>query len=176
MHVSSVAHHVRLFATPWTVAHQASPSMGFSRQEYWSGLPFPSPGDLPHPGIKPGLLHWRQSLNPLSHQGSPQMHIGSSLFWSFPFKYHKKLQHKMEAQQGNAESVEIWGHLYDLPHFEKYRFSLISQVYGCFLYFSLMRNASDTYYRWTNHKIDKCSKSFTVIRTKRISYDQIGVH
>ena len=46
--------HVRLFATPWTVAYQASPSMGFSRQEYWSGLPFPSPGDLPDPGIKPG--------------------------------------------------------------------------------------------------------------------------
>ena len=45
--------HVRLFATPWTVAHQAPPSMGFSRQEYWGGLPFPSPGDLPHPGIKP---------------------------------------------------------------------------------------------------------------------------
>ena len=47
---------VRLFATPWTVAYQASPSMGFSRQEYWSGLPFPSPGDLPDPGIKPGSL------------------------------------------------------------------------------------------------------------------------
>ena len=44
---------VQLFATPWTVAHQAPPSMGFSRQEYWSGLPFPSPGDLPDPGIKP---------------------------------------------------------------------------------------------------------------------------
>ena len=44
---------VRLFATPWTVAHQAPPSMGFSGQEYWSGLPFPSPGDLPNPGIKP---------------------------------------------------------------------------------------------------------------------------
>ena len=44
---------VQLFATPWTVAHQAPPSMGFSRQEYWSGLPFPSPGDLPEPGIKP---------------------------------------------------------------------------------------------------------------------------
>ena len=43
---------VRLFATPWTVAHQAPPSMEFSRQEYWSGLPFPSPGDLPNPGIK----------------------------------------------------------------------------------------------------------------------------
>ena len=45
---------VRLFATPWTVAYHAPPSVGFSRQEYWSGLPFPSPGDLPNPGIKPG--------------------------------------------------------------------------------------------------------------------------
>ena len=44
--------HVRLFATPWTVAYQAPPSMGFSRQEYWSGLPFPSPGYLPDPGIE----------------------------------------------------------------------------------------------------------------------------
>ena len=44
---------VRLFVAPWTAAHQAPPSMGFSRQEYWSGLPFPSPGDLPDPGIEP---------------------------------------------------------------------------------------------------------------------------
>ena len=44
---------VQLFATLWTVAHQAPQSMGFSRQEYWSGLPFPSPGDLPDPGIEP---------------------------------------------------------------------------------------------------------------------------
>ena len=44
---------VRLFATPWTVVYQAPPSVGFSRQEYWSGLPFPSPGDLPNPGIEP---------------------------------------------------------------------------------------------------------------------------
>ena len=52
MKVKSLS-HVRLFVTPWAVAHQASPSMGFSRQEYWSGLPFPSPGDLPDPGIEP---------------------------------------------------------------------------------------------------------------------------
>ena len=45
---------VRLFATPWTVAYQAPQSMEFSRQYYWSGLPFPSPADLPNPGIKPG--------------------------------------------------------------------------------------------------------------------------
>ena len=46
--------YVQLFVTPWTVAHQAPPSMEFSSQEYWSGLPFPSPGDLPDPGIEPG--------------------------------------------------------------------------------------------------------------------------
>ena len=45
---------VQLFVIPWTVVYQASPSMRFSRQEYWSGLPFPSPGDLPYPGIEPG--------------------------------------------------------------------------------------------------------------------------
>ena len=44
---------VRLFVTPWTVARQTSLSMGFSRQEYWSGLPCPPPGDLPNPGIEP---------------------------------------------------------------------------------------------------------------------------
>ena len=44
---------VQLFVTLWTVAHQASLSMGFPRQEYWSGLPFPSLGDLPNPGIEP---------------------------------------------------------------------------------------------------------------------------
>ena len=46
--------HVGLFATPWTVAYNAYQSIGFSRQEYWSGLPFPSPGDLPDPGTKLG--------------------------------------------------------------------------------------------------------------------------
>ena len=50
--VSSLS-RVQLFATPQTVAHQALPSMGFYRQEYWSGLPFPSPGELPDPGTEP---------------------------------------------------------------------------------------------------------------------------
>ena len=45
---------VRLFVTSWTVSYQIPPFMGFSRQEYWSGLPFPFPGDRPHPGIKSG--------------------------------------------------------------------------------------------------------------------------
>ena len=63
----------RLFATPWTVAYLASLSMGFSWQEYWSGLPCPSPGDLSDPRIEPTspispILHMDSS--PLSHQGS----------------------------------------------------------------------------------------------------------
>ena len=53
---------VQCFATPWIVAYQAPLSMGFSRQEYWSGLPFPFPGDLPNPGLNPGFPHWRQTL------------------------------------------------------------------------------------------------------------------
>ena len=61
--------HVQLFVTPWTVAYQASLSMGFSRQEYWSGVPLPSPGDLPSPGIKPGSPAFQADALPLSHQG-----------------------------------------------------------------------------------------------------------
>ena len=59
---------VRLFATPWTVAYQGPPSMGFSRQECWSGLPFPSLGDLPDPGIEPTFLPLAGGFSlPLSH-------------------------------------------------------------------------------------------------------------
>ena len=65
---------VQLFATLWAVAHQAPLSRGFSRQQYWSGLPCPPPGDLPHPGIKPtypaaSALQVDSSL--LSHRGNP---------------------------------------------------------------------------------------------------------
>ena len=58
-------------ATPWTVAHQASPSMGFSRQENWSGLSFPSPGDLPDPGIKPGSPALQAAALPSESPGNP---------------------------------------------------------------------------------------------------------
>ena len=69
---------VRLFATPWTVALQAPLSMGFSRPEYWSGLPFPPPGDLPDPEIKPHLLrllHCQGNSLPLAPSGKPQMSL-----------------------------------------------------------------------------------------------------
>ena len=63
--------HVQLFVTPWTVAYQAPPSMGFSRQEYWSGLPFPSPGDLPYPGIEPMSPTLQADALPSEPPGKP---------------------------------------------------------------------------------------------------------
>ena len=64
--------HVWLFATPLTVAHQSPLSMGFSRQEDWSGLPFPSPEDLPNPGIEPGSPALQANSLPTELQGKPQ--------------------------------------------------------------------------------------------------------
>ena len=63
--------HVRLFATPWTVTYQVPLSMEFSRQKYQSGLPFPSPGDLPDPGIKPGSPALRADALPSEPPGKP---------------------------------------------------------------------------------------------------------
>ena len=71
---------VRLFMTPWTVAYQASPSMGFSRQEYWSGVPFPSPGDLPNPGIKPGSPSLQANSLPTEPPGKPLLKLYLYLF------------------------------------------------------------------------------------------------
>ena len=96
--------HVQLFVIPWTVAHQAPLSMGFSRQKYWSELSFPPPEDLLDPGIKPGflrLLHWQADSLPLSHLRNPlnvrHGHIFLHIFLTgprgggvpLPFKFFK---------------------------------------------------------------------------------------
>ena len=84
--------HVQLFATPWTVAHQAPLSMGFFRQEYWSGFPFPSPGDLPDPGVEStspvsagGFFTTEPPGKPmkLGHKGSLYYYLSLYLFKIF---------------------------------------------------------------------------------------------
>ena len=75
---------VLLFATPWT-AYQAPPSMGFSRQEYWSGLPFSSPGDLPNPGIELGSPAVQTDALPSEPPEKP--------YWVLGTKYHVGLSH-----------------------------------------------------------------------------------
>ena len=72
MKVKSLS-RVRLFATPWTVAYQAPLSMGFSRQECWSGLPFPSPGDLPDLGIEPRSPALQADALPSEPPGKPSI-------------------------------------------------------------------------------------------------------
>ena len=77
--------YVRLFETPWTVAHQVSLSLEFSRQEYWTGLPFPPPGDLPDPGIKPGSPALQadfllSELPGAGHFSAPLRHEGASRY------------------------------------------------------------------------------------------------
>ena len=73
--------------TPWTVAHEAPPSMGFSRQEYWSRLPFPSPGALPDPGIEPGSPALQADSLPSEPPGKPLDALGKSLVSDKLFYY-----------------------------------------------------------------------------------------
>ena len=88
-HVCMLGHfsHVRLFATLWTIACQAPLSMGFSRQEYCSGLPCPPLGDLPNPGIQPHLfclLHWQAGSWPLVPPGKSLISTQQHQFWQTP--------------------------------------------------------------------------------------------
>ena len=80
---------VGLFVTSWTVAYQASTSMGFSRQEYWSGLPFPSPGDLPYSGIEPRSPTLEADALTSESLGKPIYELDSPiiLFSMFSFGY-----------------------------------------------------------------------------------------
>ena len=83
---SSVANSCLILVTPWTIAHQAPLSMGFNKQEYCSGLPFPSPEDLPHPGMEPGS----PALQADSSQTEPP---GKPLLFVIPYTYYKYIFH-----------------------------------------------------------------------------------
>ena len=89
---------VRLLAAPWTVACQAPLSMGFSRQEYQTGLPFPSPRNLPDPGIEPRSLMspaWQADSLPLRHRGKAQwVHCIPSISWGQPSYKHSPFKKK----------------------------------------------------------------------------------
>ena len=86
---------VQLFATPWTAAYQAPPSMGFSRQECWSGLPFPSPGGLPNPGIEPGSPALQADALPSEPPAWYLMYIKCSVNVNCPWhdQYYQRSYH-----------------------------------------------------------------------------------
>ena len=85
---------VRLFSTPWTVAYQAPLSMEFSRQEYWSGWPFPSPGDLPDPGIEPGSPALQADALPSNFAVNNTVQLAGNFLsdFVFPHNAHPKLK------------------------------------------------------------------------------------
>ena len=82
--VCQLLSHVWIFASWWTVAHQAPLSMGFPRQEYWSGLPFPAPGNLSDPGTELTSLHWQADSSPQSCLGSPDCTQIILIIYHFP--------------------------------------------------------------------------------------------
>ena len=111
---------VQFFATLWTVAHQDPLSMGFPRQEYWYGLPFPPPGDLPDPGIELVSLASQADSLMLSHQGSPPFwslrHI-----WGFNCPLYCALQplcsclHLSQQQESKKGDMWWWGPYFAFP-------------------------------------------------------------
>ena len=106
--------HIRLLSTPWTVARQAPLSMKFSRQEYWNGLPFPSPGDVPDPGIEPvspGLAGRFFTIEPSGkpgHRVSSYYYYGSSYICS---SSHARAAHKSRRQESRTGSTRYAGWL-----------------------------------------------------------------
>ena len=88
--------HVQRFAIPWTVAYQAHPTMGFSRQECWSWLPFPSPGDLPDPGFKPGSPSLQADALTSEQLGKPQENTRT---------HQKKILHVQKQRKSHSEMV-----------------------------------------------------------------------
>ena len=92
--------------TPWTVAHQAPLSMGLSRQAYWSGLPFPSPGIFPTQGLNLCLLHWQADSLPVSQQGSPRAHESRDNE-AHTLQLEKHLLSTVESQPSQKKEKEI---------------------------------------------------------------------
>ena len=104
--------HVRLFATPWTVACQASPSVGFFRQEYWSRFPFLSPGDYPNPGIKPGSLTLQADSLLSEPQGIPRTEGASPKCSSYGVTSNTQNIHRAVFQSPcNAHYIRIRAYL-----------------------------------------------------------------
>ena len=97
---------VQLFVTPWTVAYQAAPSVGFSRQEYWSGLPFPSPGDLPNPGIEPESPEFQADALTSEPPGKPKLIF--TVYQLANYIRHKKVKYECKKIVSMRTKLNAW--------------------------------------------------------------------
>ena len=115
-----VLSHVWLFVTLWTVTHQSSLSVGFSKHKYWSGLSFPPPGDIPNPGIEINLLcllHWQGDYLPVRHQGSLAESKNKKQMNLFT-KQKQNHRHRHQAcgyQRGRWDKLGVWNQKKNFP-------------------------------------------------------------
>ena len=128
---------VRPFATLWTVAHQAPQSVGFSRQEYWSGLPFPSPGDLPNPGIEPRSPTLQADTLTSEPPGKPIYCIKIMWMWSLSLSF--RISYLLYSWEMWDDTVSTWWMKWDEWHryydiaFGYSPFCLKKALYGFYL-------------------------------------------
>ena len=126
---------VRLFATPWTVAYQAPLSMGFSRQECWSGLPFPSPGDLPNLGIEPGSPALQADALPSEPPGFEGRRLISRIRKESILKDEEELDSpELGTEEWKNERGSVQGRLYG------YFFKILSLFFQAFSFIILGGN------------------------------------
>ena len=121
---------VQLFVTLWTVVYQAPPSMGFFRQEYWSGFPFLSPGDLPDPGIGPGSPTLQTDASPSEPPGINDEHLVSDAYWPLNTGNAYETATALCGCQGQGRQVVDTGMLRLEPDLTA-AVSLSSLAYGC---------------------------------------------
>ena len=103
--IVQLLNHVQLFVTPWTISRQAPLCKEFPRQEYWSGLLFPSSGDLPDPGVKPTFPAWQADSLPLSHMG---------MKWSIPMECYWNgilLSKKKKKKERERDHLSIYSNM-----------------------------------------------------------------
>ena len=133
-----------MFATPWTVAHQAPLSMEFSRQDYWSGWPFPSSGDRPDPEIKPRSPAWWADSLPSGPPGKPHLLLGTwLLLWcpvpaSIPSTPHPTILLYLPGSGAREEWVQT-RNLEIKISFSIYRFSCLRLIFLPLLFLSMKK-------------------------------------
>jgi len=121
------------FSTPWTVAHQAPLSVGFSRQEYWSGLPFPSPGDLANQGIEPSSALAGRFFK-LSHQGSPRIRKYQPPNWHIGCLTAGRIFQR----NSGASDGKRWTSTTELKIFKRAR-RFVRNIFNRFIFFFLLQ-------------------------------------
>ena len=152
------------FVTPWTIAHQAPLSIAFPRQEYWTGLPFPSPGDLPDPGIKPASPALAGRLFTIEPPGKPQLNLAVLKFSHYSRKNKQNKQTKKQAKQSKTIPQVKTKSQYPYPHHVLFESpSIHLHIHSCSQHHFMSCLLLTCYFKLGSQdsiKLSQCPKSF----------------